>query len=384
MASMDDFRSYYTTTDLPSTQAKKLRVKAKKTTSLPRATSLHDPQLSLNPETSNSTILHTTPEKHLSGESTRPVSILSDSGTLVSLDSAHPSDFSHREHAPFSSALSRSNSNSTTTTLTVPAPSFAKSGKAYNQQQRTPSYDGQHFKLILQQLEALVEQFEGLNDQVLDAMCDFDEAALGLRSPFLSRSASPSLTSHGSSPTSSPSPDQALTEKGQPDCLLYEPSGLELDRQILAQSFTDQVLTAWSKLREAIASSNDTDCPPSPPPRRFLLWPSPKQDKKKHLKMAAQLKNCVVAFWGAQNNFLDRAQLVLDAFQDPSELESEDRVRILRSRHLHSLLSTTRVCIPELEKIELLGEKVRLDQDQMAHNVDRIHPVWMDILVVIK
>jgi len=196
------------------------------------------------------------------------ISILSASGTLVS----------HEVQGRHSSSTSTSHPAhplSRTTTVHTLAVSPA------------PSFDPQQFKTITQKLTSLTEQFEALNDQLLDALTSFDESRLGL----------------------------GFASAGQNLCLTVEPTSqfepsssidLEIERRAVAQSLVELILTSWSRLAGPGDPTGSSRQPPIQKPTRL---------NKLQIKATMHLKDTIVALWSAQSNFQDRAQLVLDIFE---------------------------------------------------------------------
>ncbi|KAF9122771.1 tRNA modification GTPase gtpbp3, mitochondrial [Mortierella sp. 14UC] len=204
-------------------------------------------------------------------------------------------------------------------------------------------------------INTLTEQFEALNDQLLDALTSYDESRLGL-----------DHASGGSHLTAEPKPqDESSTD-------------LEVKRRVVAQSLVELISSSWSRL----AGSGSTTVYPTlnlpiqaqPPAQKMVCFNKPQ------IKAATHLKDSIVAIWSAQSNLHDRSQLVLDIFQDPLELEDEGRVRSLRSRHLNNLLSTS--LMPT--EADRLSDKVKLDQDRMTQITERLQGVWLEILLVLS
>lgn len=202
-----------------------------------------------------------------------------------------------------------------------------------------------------------MEQFEALNDQLLDALTSYDESRLGL--DFASAT--------GSHLTAEPATkDESSTD-------------LEIKRRVVAQSLVELIFSSWSRLT---GNGSTTTVYPTlnlpiqtPPPAQKMVRLS-----KPQIKAATHLKNIIVAFWSAQSNFQDRAQLVLKIFQDPLELEDDSRVRSLRSRHLDNLLSTS---LTPTEADRLSG-KVERDQDRMTQITEQLQGLWLEILLVLS
>ncbi|KAF9082033.1 tRNA modification GTPase gtpbp3, mitochondrial [Mortierella sp. AD031] len=236
-------------------------------------------------------------------------SILSASGTLVSHEAqGRLSSSTHCSPHP----LSRTTTAHTLAVSPVGTP-----------------FDAQQFKTVYQRLTTFTEQFEALNDQLLDALTSYDESRLGL--------------DFGSANGSH---------------LTFEPTPL------LARAGSTPVVNPASNL--PIRSQ--------PPTQRTVRLNKPQ------IKAATQLKDTIVAFWSAQSNFQDRAQLVLDIYQDPSELEDEGRIRSLRSRHLNNLLSSS--LTPS--EADRLSEKVQRDQDRITQITEQVQGAWLEIVLVLS
>ncbi|KAK3842930.1 MAG: hypothetical protein J3R72DRAFT_442018 [Linnemannia gamsii] len=263
------------------------------------------------------------------------ISILSASGTLVS----------HEVQGRLST--------STTTHVSHP---LSRSTTAHTLAVSSTPFDPQQFKATLQRITALTEQFETLNDQLLDALTSYDESRLGL--DFASAA--------GSLLTAEPAPQNESS------------TDLEIERRVVAQSLVELISSSWSRL----ASTGTTIVYPTlnlpiqaqPPAQKMVRLNKPQ------IKAATNLKNTIVAFWSAQSNLHDRVQLVLEILQDPLELEDDDRVRSLRSRHLNNLLSTS--LMPT--ETDRLSNKVNLDQDRMTQITEQLQGVWLEILLVLS
>jgi hypothetical protein len=196
------------------------------------------------------------------------VSILSASGTLVS----------HEVQGRLS-----------TSTNYVPHP-LSRTTTANTLAITATPFDPQQFKATLQRITALTEQFEALNDRLLDALTSYDESRLGL-----------DHASSRSHLTVEPvSQDESSTD-------------LEIQRRAVAQSLVELISLQWSGL----AGSGSTTVYPilnlpiqARPPAQKMI-----QLNKSQIKAAAHLKDSIVAFWSAQSNLQDGAQLALDIFQ---------------------------------------------------------------------
>lgn len=197
------------------------------------------------------------------------ISILSASGTLVS----------HEVQGRLS------------TSITHPPHPLSRTTTAYTIAAYPAPFDPKQLRATLQKLTDLTEQFEALNDQLLDALTSYDESRLGL--DFASAA--------GSHLTTEPATkDESYTD-------------LEIERRVVAQSLVELIFSSWSRL----AGAGSTTVYPTlnlpiqtPPPAQKMV-----RLNKPQIKAATHLKNIIVAFWSAQSNFHDRAQLVLEIFQ---------------------------------------------------------------------
>ncbi|KAI1313873.1 tRNA modification GTPase gtpbp3, mitochondrial [Mortierella claussenii] len=299
------------------------------------------------------------------------MSVLSASGTLVAQDT--------RDQVPSTSPLAHTLSR--TSTVHTLTPSLSPS-----LQQQSLHFDPQAFKSTLNQLNEHLEHFEALNDQLLDALTSFDESRLGLKLPL-----APSIdSSSGVSSASYGSYAQDLEEQ----------------RRMVAQTFVDLVMDLRPRLYQHqlmkpanVISSHEPDrssanyCLPLSPPMQMqsqmLTQLGSQQQQQQHcsskvnkqrMKATTQLKQTIVDLLGAQNLFQEKAQLVLDAFEDPTELEHDDRLRSLRSRHLENLLSTT-LSAAECDR---LVDKMKTDQEKMALITDKLQNVWLGMIWMLE
>ncbi|KAG0078949.1 tRNA modification GTPase gtpbp3, mitochondrial [Linnemannia elongata] len=283
------------------------------------------------------------PQSQPEAESTNPpsnlvassaISILSASGTLVS----------HEVQGRLSTSTAHPHPLSRTTTAHTLAVSSAP-------------FDPRQFKATLQKLTALMEQFEALNDQLLDALTSYDESRLGLDVASVAGS-------------------HLVTEPATKD---ESSTDLEIERRVVAQSIVELIFSSWSRL-----TGNGSTTTVYPTLNLPIQTPPPAQKmvrlNKPQIKAATHLKDIIVAFWSAQSNFQDRAQLVLEIFQDPLELDDDDRVRSLRSRHLNCLLSNS---LTPTEADRLSG-KVERDQDRMTQIMEQLQGLWLEILLVLS
>ncbi|KAF9149013.1 hypothetical protein BG015_009216 [Linnemannia schmuckeri] len=248
----------------------------------------------LHPTTST-TLLSTTPQTEANRHASSPIVPTLAPATILALQPASPpsqpqleSESTNLSSNPVaSSAISILSASGTlvshevqgrlSTSTTHPPHPLSQTTTAHTLSVSSVPFDPQQFKATLQKLTALTEQFEALNDQVLDALTSYDESRLGL--DFESAAGSHLATE----PTTK---DESSTD-------------LEIERRVVAQSLVELIFSSWSRLAGA---GSTTVYPTLNLPIRT---PPPAQ------KM------------------------------DPLELEDEGRVRSLRSRHLNNLLSTS-------------------------------------------
>ncbi|KAG0208458.1 tRNA modification GTPase gtpbp3, mitochondrial [Mortierella sp. GBA30] len=276
------------------------------------------------------------------------ISILSASATLT------PDPASRRRSilTPSRPAASRATTAHTTTTIVTTTTSTSTS-TATAASVQTP-FDAQLFKSIMHELSTHIDRFEELSDQVLDAMTGHDEGRLGLGSL---------------SPLSSSGAEPKEKEKG--------PKDLEEERRTSAQTITDLISTAWPRLYQPCATNADTQVVQGQAQTQFHQT---SKITKQQAKSATVLKSAIVTFWSAQSNFQERAQLVLDIYEDPAELEREDRIRSLRSRHLNNLLASTL----SPTEVAQLKEKFQTDQDRMVSATEPLRAVWLGIIILLE
>ncbi|KAF9959018.1 hypothetical protein BGZ70_008996 [Mortierella alpina] len=269
------------------------------------------------------------------------VSILSSSGTLISSSKRRPSS-----------------------TLLLPPPYLPRATTRHTVAAAQPPFDTSVFKSIMQELGTHIDYFEELSDQILDAMTVYDVGRLGL------------------STMSSLSP---LEYRGSSGCD-EKPKDLEEERRISAQTITDLISTAWPRLYQpcTTAAVGAPASAPSAPGTEAMQgaaqFHQTSKISKQQAKSATVLKSAIVTFWSAQNNFQERAQLVLDIYEDPTELESEDRIRGLRSRHLNNLLSST---LSPAEVAQLTA-KFEKDQEKLTTVTEPLRAVWLGILILLE
>ncbi|KAF9286049.1 tRNA modification GTPase gtpbp3, mitochondrial [Mortierella alpina] len=212
----------------------------------------------------------------------------------------------------------------------------------------------------MQELGAHIDYFEELSDQMLDAMTTYDVGRLGLDA------------------MSSLSP---LEGPGSSGCE-EKTKDLEEERRISAQTITDLISTAWPKLYQPCAASAVALSPASGTEtmQGQAQFHQTSKISKEQAKFATVLKTAIVTFWSAQNNFQERAQLVLDIYEDPTELESDDRIRGLRNRHLNNLLSSTL----NPAEVTQLTTKVQEDQEKLMIVTEPLRAVWLGILILLE
>ncbi|KAG0356611.1 hypothetical protein BC939DRAFT_460877 [Gamsiella multidivaricata] len=279
--------------------------------------------------------LHTNDnEGHFKSPDSSAISILSASGTLVSSDV--------RQHSPSTALPHPLSRTSTAHTLTMAQSLF----------------DPEPFKAILNELNEYLEQFDALNDQILDAMTTYCENNLDM-------DLIPGSSSAGHLP--------GLMRE-------HQSRDLEEHRWSAAQSIADLILSAWPRLCKTVTSTS-----PDPLTMQIQAQPQPPSHhmiklNKQRTKIATQLKNGIVIFCSAQSLFQERAQLVLDIYQDPTELERDDRTRTLRSRHLNSLLSSTLSTAVG----DQLARKLTEDQEKMALITESLQGVWLEIVFFLE
>ncbi|KAF9182714.1 hypothetical protein BGZ49_004669, partial [Haplosporangium sp. Z 27] len=257
------------------------------------------------------------------------ISILSASGTLVP---SNPREYSQPPHP-----LSRS---STIQTLV-----------ATSQESSLP-FDPQLFKTILRSLNENLERFEALNDQILEAMTKYDEFSLGMADTALPSS------STNSSPFSIIGQDKEEERPGD----------LERDRRFIAKSISDVILSSWPSLCNPIATTSATQ-----------TQSQTGKMNKQRIKIAIQIKQIIASLWSAQSLFQEKAQIILDIFQDLTELQNQDRIRTLRSSHLNNLLSNPHSPI-EGDRLE---QKFKSDQDKLVNIMGKLQDIWLETVLTL-
>ncbi|KAG0244482.1 hypothetical protein BGX31_009051 [Mortierella sp. GBA43] len=208
---------------------------------------------------------------------------------------------------------------------------------------------------MMNDLNKHLERFEELNNQVLEAMTSYDRHNLGLDTDQGRLLSTPSA------------------ESLPPRSVGFETSSqdLERQRQATALSAAELIQALWPRLRPG-STSTDIHTP-------HMYQQTSSKAAKQRVKIATQLKNAITTLWSSQSLFQERAQLVLDIFQDPTELEREDGIRTLRSRHLNSLLSTTL----SPTECDQLAQKFKDDQEKMALILDRLQGDWLGIMLIL-
>ncbi|KAF9947558.1 hypothetical protein BGZ72_010470 [Mortierella alpina] len=265
------------------------------------------------------------------------VSILSASGTMISDNK--------RRHSS-----------------TLPPPPLSRATSMHTVVAAQAPFDAHVFKSIMQELGTHIDYFEELSDQMLDAMTAYDVGRLGL------------------STMSSLSP---LERPGSSGCEEKQRGSKDLkeERRISAQTITDLISRAWPRLYQPCATA--AEAPSSACTEAMqggAQFHQSSKISKQQAKSATVLKTAIVSFWSAQNNFQERAQLVLDIYEDPTELESDDRIRGLRSRHLNNLLSSTL----SPAEVARLTTKFQEDQEKLTVITEPLRAVWLGILILLE
>ncbi|KFH64558.1 hypothetical protein MVEG_09291 [Podila verticillata NRRL 6337] len=197
------------------------------------------------------------------------------------------------------------------------------------------TFDVDHFKALLKDLATHTETLENLNEQALDALTDQESCLAMLH-------------------------DTSEKEKT---------ADLERARQKTAQAFKGIVAAAWPELHRSAEY------------QRQHGQTTPKQAKQL-AKIATLLKQSVTTFWDLLDRYQECAQFIADVYQDPDLLELEDSVRtvrILRSRHLNSLLASS-LCPSEAMQ---LAAKCKADQERMAVITEQFHSILLGLVVLL-
>ncbi|KAG0020691.1 hypothetical protein BGZ81_009231 [Podila clonocystis] len=298
----------------------------------------------------------------------------------ISVHSASPTVVSTSSYPGTMTQLQKRTSTlSTTTTQTT----FTAAGPSQSQSRLTLGLDVDHFRIVFKELETLTEKLQDLNDKIIEALtlyplsilnasnsslaaveslADSPNDDLTLPEPNASTLASSasSTTSDSSTESDSSIPAHKYTreEKGK------DKAGLDPEEEqlIIAQTLTNLVESAWPRIY------------------RIPIEPQTPQMTKDRIKITTKLKSAIVDYWSIQSHFYDQAQLILDLYQDPALFEREDRILILKSRHLDNLLSN-----PEISatRADYLLAKFRADQERLAPLSERLQSVWLGILLLL-
>ncbi|KAG0052827.1 hypothetical protein BGZ83_002089 [Gryganskiella cystojenkinii] len=260
--------------------------------------------------------------------------------------------------------------------------------------QPAPWLDPEHFRLVFRQLAIYTEQLEGLSDQILEAMTLYrPPPPRPVRTSFLPNLRGQRRKSSGKldevktsgddgdtrdtdeyydekagdddqdriergEKSPSPTPEEKRRMKGKEKA----PINLEEERLLVAQAFTDLTMECWPRIYKIPSE------------------PRTEQATKDRIKIATELKDAIVAFWSVQSHFQECAQLVLDIYQDPSELQRGNKIRILKSRHLNNLLSRDPMQPFEvqqaLDQYHIHNEKLVLLSEQLQN-------IWLGILMLL-
>ncbi|KAF9433184.1 hypothetical protein BGZ76_009771 [Entomortierella beljakovae] len=212
----------------------------------------------------------------------------------------------------------------------------------------------EYFTEIFDKLAAFNEELELLNDQILEAMTLHQSMNLSTIITIGDESTSPVLSKDSQLPSSEGSKRRTKGKERAID--------LEEERFSLAKSFADIVMESWPRIYKIPSKLNVI------------------QTNKYREKTATKLKDKIVEFWSHQSQFQEQAQLVLDAYEDPSELEYGDRIRILKSRHLDNLLTQGPL---DLQEIQRLREKYHQHQENLTPLSDQLQNVWLGIVMLL-
>ncbi|KAF9349004.1 hypothetical protein BGX26_012643 [Mortierella sp. AD094] len=199
-------------------------------------------------------------------------------------------------------------------------------------------------------------------------MTRYDQSSLGMTNQTLVPS----------SLSTNPSPLSVLGQD-EDDEQRERPRDLEEERRITAKSITDIILASWPRLYSSTTAASAAQSSLSLPADAQTQSQCAKMNKQR-TKVAIQLKQIIASFWSAQSVFQERAQVVLDIFQDPAELESEERVRTLRSRHLNNLLSNPR-SPTEGDRLE---QKFKVDQEKLVLITEKLQGVWLGTVLLLE
>ncbi|KAF9406899.1 hypothetical protein BGZ94_002899 [Podila epigama] len=322
------------------------------------------------------------------------ISAHSTSPTVVSKASPYPGGATTTTHLQ---KRVSSLSTSTTTTFTT----FTAAGPGQIPSHLEPAFDKDHFRTVFKELTTLTEKLQDLNDQVIEALTTYPIAESGASPrpalawfesladsqgdehhgseellppppqqqphpmPFTVASSASSTTSVASSSSSNssdssiPVPRYTREEKGKDRAS----NTLEENQFIIAQTFTNLVESSWPRIYR------------NPP--ETLRTPQMTKDR---VRVASKLKNAIVTFWSVQSHYQDQAQLILDLYEDPAQFEHEDRILILKSRHLNNLLSN-----PEVSPVHAAywSVKFRTEQERLSVLSERLQAVWLGILLLL-
>ncbi|KAF9918462.1 hypothetical protein BX616_008682 [Lobosporangium transversale] len=207
--------------------------------------------------------------------------------------------------------------------------------------------DLEHFRVVFQELAKRTERLEQLSDQIIEALTLYQPSpTLGSKTTRLTTAGTPL------------SPEEVQEQmKGKK-------KAIDLDEEQLwvAQSFADLVLDTWPKI--------------------YKTLPTPRTTKttKVRVEMATKLKDSIVAFWSVQNMFQEMTQFVLDVYQDPIHFEQEGRTRILKSRHLNSLLMQEPL---DSLAIQYLIQKHERQQDKLLMLSEPLQNIWLGVLMLL-
>ncbi|KAI7819132.1 hypothetical protein BC939DRAFT_460767 [Gamsiella multidivaricata] len=207
--------------------------------------------------------------------------------------------------------------------------------------------DLDHFNLVFRELFRYTEQLEQLNEQILEAMTLHPS---GSRPIFV---LSPILTRMPTSPV-----EGRRRMKGKEKVV-----DLEENQLCIAQSFRDLVMDSWPRIYKI----------PSEPETAQLT--------RRRIKVANELKDTITAFWSVQTHFQERAQLILDVYQDPTELEHGNMIHILRSRHLNNLLTQEPL---DPHEVHQLLEKNGQHQEKIDSLSEQLQDVWLSALMFLS
>ncbi|KAF9978663.1 hypothetical protein BGZ65_006902, partial [Modicella reniformis] len=207
--------------------------------------------------------------------------------------------------------------------------------------------DPVHFKTVFHELAKYTKQFGSLNDQILESMTLYQPMSV--------------TVSSATSPTSARTlhlPEEARKKlKGKDKAM-----DLEEDRDRIAQCFTEFVVDVWPLIYK-----------PSPGLETVQMT-------KHQIKMARRLKDAIEVFCGVQAHFQEQAQLVLDVYQDPTELEHVDRIHILKCRHLNNLLIQHPL---DAQNIQQLLDKYKCHHNKMETLLEQLQNVWLGIFMLL-